>query len=368
MREVLCWVHGFEPYHMKETRTEIRTGAWRGEVYALQYEEDLVRRLIRLIDGRRIRSEILAALPPESRSSGEVVLDHLRAAGLIHTKSVPDNWPGPDAVHRFLLAFPVAGQIMEAIAGARVLLIGLGVFGSRIAAGLAQLGTGMVTLIDGQRITSEDRMMNMAYSMAREGVGRAAHLRRFLSRYSSLTGYQTTRFPSSRQRLRALVSQHDLVITAFDRPMGAISAAVNQACLETGVAWAQVVSDSLLVIVGPLFLPGETGCFHCWESELTAHMTKAQRRDYERFEAERLHTGHGGYVGTPGTADLAAGLLLSDIPFILSGSDSRLPGRYIAIDLPTQSMDLYEVHSRSRCPSCSLSRGEPRTNAASRRA
>jgi bacteriocin biosynthesis cyclodehydratase domain-containing protein len=66
------------------------------------------------------------------------------------------------------------------------------------------------------------------------------------------------------------------VVDAADRPAHDIERWVNAACFEHGVPYITMSHFPPFARVGPLYVPGETGCFNCQEH--------AYRRSYELYD------------------------------------------------------------------------------------
>jgi bacteriocin biosynthesis cyclodehydratase domain-containing protein len=67
-----------------------------------------------------------------------------------------------------------------------------------------------------------------------------------------------------------------LVVDAADRPAHDIERWVNAACFAHGVPYITMSHFPPFARVGPLYVPGETGCFNCQE--------RAYRRSYELYD------------------------------------------------------------------------------------
>ena len=66
------------------------------------------------------------------------------------------------------------------------------------------------------------------------------------------------------------------VVDAADRPTHDIERWVNAACFEHRVPYITMSHFPPYARVGPLYVPGETGCFNCQE--------RAYRRSYELYD------------------------------------------------------------------------------------
>jgi bacteriocin biosynthesis cyclodehydratase domain-containing protein len=122
----------------------------------------------------------------------------------------------------------------------------------------------------------------------------------------------------------------------------------NAAALAAGVAWLQVLPfDGLFAAIGPLYVPGETGCYACFR------MRRAANVDYgPEFAAL-------GEVGArlPAAASLEqtiAGLAATLALRWLAHRDQFLPGTWYALELSLQpALGVHVLYRVPRCPACS---------------
>lgn len=351
MDEALSWPAGFRPYVLEGGTVQIRAGQWRGDSFVLAGGGELLLRLIQAIDGHRTSAEVLAALPLSAREAGGQVLQSLMASGLLFSRLARKEIAAAPAVHEYMALFSADAHAQAA--GKRVLVIGAGALGSRVAVGLAELGVGALTIADDDPVTPADRQLCPAYLSARPGTRRAAYLARVLK--SVHQGLQSRRVPLRPMRtaaLTALLREHDFVICAEDRPVPWLWDALNRAALEAGTPWVMLTSDSLQAFVGPAFFPAQSGCSWCWEQLQTASMNRAEHQAYQALRQGAAADQRQPFIGTGGIADLVAGFLLADLPRLLTGRGGLVAGRYLTIDFVTLACCLHDCPRLPRCPAC----------------
>lgn len=358
MTESLTWLPGYEPYPLADGRLVLRAGLWRGDSFTIKGAGPLGAQLSRLLDGRRTEAEILAQLPPDQREAGQSLVAQLLAAGLIRSTPAPSAATAT-GLQTYLRATALDGAASEQLARTRLLVVGAGALGSRMAAGAAQLGLAAITLADDQRVTADDRLTNPHFARARVGANRAQYLGRLLQGlHPGLTVDSVVLHPDRPTALKALLAAHDFAIYAADRPVPATWDALNQAALESGTPWAILTTDGLQGFVGPTFFPGESACAACWEQGWTEDMTPVERRTALACRQLVQQPGRP-FVGHGGIADLLAGYLLVDLPRLLTRTGGLTAGRALTVDLLTLACDLHEVYRRPRCPACRLRREQP---------
>ena len=160
---------------------------------------------------------------------------------------------------------------------ARVLVLGVGGLGSWTALSLACCGVGELTLVDGDAVELSNLNRQVLYS--EDDIGRpkaavaASALRRFNPGTRVVPVVRTLGTPAE---IGEAVRGTSFVVDAADRPAHDIERWVNAACFEHGVPYITMSHFPPFARVGPMYVPGETGCFNCQE--------RAYRRTYELYD------------------------------------------------------------------------------------
>jgi bacteriocin biosynthesis cyclodehydratase domain-containing protein len=168
-------------------------------------------------------------------------------------------------------------QCQERLREAKVAVLGVGGLGSWSAWALACCGVGEMWLVDGDEVEISNLNRQILYSEADLGlpkVERAAErLRAF---YSDCRITATPRRLESQAEIAEFIAGSDFVIDAADWPAHDIERWCNAACFEAGIPYITMSHFPPVARVGPLYVPGETGCFTCQEI--------AYRREYPLFD------------------------------------------------------------------------------------
>jgi bacteriocin biosynthesis cyclodehydratase domain-containing protein len=160
---------------------------------------------------------------------------------------------------------------------AHVVVLGVGGLGTWSALSLACCGVGRLTLVDGDTVELSNLNRQVLYS--EDDIGRpkaavaAAAIERFNPGVSTAAVNRTLGTP---EEVAAAVRGSSFVVDAADRPAHDIERWVNAACFEQGVPYVTMSHFPPYARVGPLYVPGETGCFNCQE--------RAYRRSYELYD------------------------------------------------------------------------------------
>jgi bacteriocin biosynthesis cyclodehydratase domain-containing protein len=149
---------------------------------------------------------------------------------------------------------------------ARVLMLGLGGLGSWASYALACCGVGELGLLDGDLV--EESNFNRQILYREHDVGRPkvdAAVEALAAFDSSCRLTPVARRLDSVAAVREEVAGFDFVVNGADWPAHDIERWVNAACFEMGVPFITMSHSPPVARVGPLYVPGTTGCFACQE-------------------------------------------------------------------------------------------------------
>jgi bacteriocin biosynthesis cyclodehydratase domain-containing protein len=244
---------------------------------------DDARELVGRLDGGTPRAELAAEFGAEPVAE---LLELLSGEGLVEDASAYEVLTAAERgrYDRQLRYFAdVAPDGVSApdcqlrLRGARVVVLGVGGLGSWTAISLACCGVGELTLVDGDAVELSNLNRQVLYT--EDDIGRpkaavaAAALRRFNPGMRVVPVVRTLGAPAE---IGAAVRGSSFVVDAADRPAHDIERWVNAACFEERVPYITMSHFPPFARVGPLYVPGETGCFNCQE--------RAYRRSYELYD------------------------------------------------------------------------------------
>jgi bacteriocin biosynthesis cyclodehydratase domain-containing protein len=271
------------------------------------FEGRAVRRLLPallpLLDGTRSVDEIVQIVGPPVRRAVEQALALLDQHGLLTEVAAGRPADSERRSAEFLAAIDPAGRspaaLLAAIRAARVVVAGSG-----------------------------SLALEVASSLRRSGVGELEQL--------SLAGPNAELGP---------------IQLAVAAPAGEELPSLphwNEAALAAGIPWLQVLPfDGVFCTVGPLFVPGETGCFECFRIRRGANVDSG--RDFLALQDVP--------VRLPAAASLeqtVAGLAATLALRWLAHQDQFLPGTWYALEPAMQpALVTHVLYRVPRCPSCS---------------
>jgi bacteriocin biosynthesis cyclodehydratase domain-containing protein len=231
---------------------------------------------------------------------------------------------------------------------AKVAVLGVGGLGGSAALWLATIGVGEMWLIDGDRVEASNLNRQILFTEAEIGLLKVeAATARLRSFNSGMRITSTARRLESQAEIAEFIDGADVVIDAADWPAHDIERWCNSACFEAGIPYITMSHFPPIARVGPLYVPGQTGCFTCQET--------AYRRQYPLFDvAVEQRRAKASPAATLGPAcGLIGGQVALDIMHLLTGlaEPSTLGASHI-YDLRTMEVEREPVVAEPGCPVC----------------
>lgn len=243
---------------------------------------------------------------------------------------------------------PTPNECQRRLREAVVAVLGVGGLGGRVALELACTGVGELRLFDGDRVevSNLDRQIQFAES----DVGRrkvevtAARLRSFNSALKVRSTFGRIESP---EMLSGCIAGADLVVDAIDWPAYEVERWCNVACFEAGIPYIAMSQLPPLVRVGPLYVPGSTGCYSCQEIRY--------RREYPLYEVAidqlRGRESLAPSLGPP--CGVIGGIVAMEIVHHLTGlTRPATLGVGYTLDLRTLTVEREDVVPEPTCPVC----------------
>ncbi|MGA8747091.1 MAG: TOMM precursor leader peptide-binding protein [Solirubrobacterales bacterium] len=172
---------------------------------------------------------------------------------------------------------PTPSECQDRLREARIAVIGVGGLGGWAAWALACCGVGEIWLIDGDRVEVSNFNRQILYTEADIGRPKVKAAAERLSAFNSAMRIEATaKRLQSEAQVAEFIAGSDVVIDAADWPAHEIERWVNSACFAANIPYITMSHFPPVARVGPLFVPGVTGCFACQEA--------AFRRDYPLFD------------------------------------------------------------------------------------
>ncbi|MEV4708483.1 TOMM precursor leader peptide-binding protein [Actinoplanes sp. NPDC049316] len=142
------------------------------------------------------------------------------------------------------------------------------------------------------------------------------------------------------------------IVVAVSSPTDPGLAAFNAARLADGRGWTMVRPHGTVLLLGPHFLPGETGCWQCLRQRWTENEPVLSYLD-SLLPGPRPDPAR---ASIPATIAIAAGMLAAELPVLAAtGRSSRLTGRLVTFDTGTLTGEGHDLVRQPYCAAC----GEP---------
>jgi bacteriocin biosynthesis cyclodehydratase domain-containing protein len=311
------------------------------------------RRLLDALDGSHDRGEL------EERFGEAAVGDllaQLEELGLIEDAADDDLIP-TRVMDRFdrqiryfsdITAGPTPSQCQARLESARIVVLGVGGLGGWSAWSLACCGVGEMLLIDGDRVEESNLNRQTLYTEADIGRLKAETAAERLAAFNSSIRLETlSERMDGEEAIADAIEGYDVVIDAADWPAHDIEQWVNNACFAAEIPYVTMSHFPPIARVGPLYVPGKTGCFAC--------QVATYRRSYPMFdiaiEQRRAKPSPAATLG-PACA-LIGGQIGLDILHLLTGlAEPSTQGVGHIYDLRTMQVQREHVVPEPDCPVC----------------
>jgi len=345
-------------------RTTEQIDSPEGDVYLLRPSEENdvriegpsedERRLLAALDGERTLGQLREEFGAEAVDDA---VGQLREMGVVED-AADDERLAPGELPRFdrqLRYFSDIGseelppsECQRRLREAKVAVLGVGGLGGWAAWALACVGIGEMWLVDGDRVEESNLNRQILYTEADFGLLKVeAAARRLRAFNSAMRVTATARRLGGEAEIADFIDGADVVIDAADWPAHDIERWCNSACFEAGVPYITMSHFPPIARVGPLYVPGETGCFSCQEI--------AYRREYPLFDvAVEQRRALPSPAATLGPAcGLIGGQVGLEVLHLLTGlARPATQGVAHIYDLRTMELKKEPVVPEPECPVC----------------
>jgi bacteriocin biosynthesis cyclodehydratase domain-containing protein len=317
------------------------------------------RDLLAAVDGARTRSELTAEFGVQAVDD---LLAQFGTLGLLED-AADDDLLDPDVVARFdrqlryfsdISEGPSASECQERLEASRVAVLGVGGLGGWSALGLACCGVGELLLVDFDRVELTNLNRQVLYTEADIGEPKAsAAAERLRAFNSSMRVEERVQRIDCEAAVAEAIQGCDLVIASCDWPAHDIERWINAACFAAGTPFIAMSHFPPVARVGPLYVPGVTGCYACQEI--------GYRRSYPHFddvmEQQRGKTSSAGTLGP--ACELIGGQVSLDVMHLLTGlAQPSTLGKIHIYDLRTMAVEHESISPEPECSVCSGLQGD----------
>lgn len=236
---------------------------------------------------------------------------------------------------RHILLDDIGIEGQTRLLNAHALVIGAGGLGSPVALYLASAGVGQITLVDHDTVDATNLQRQVAHTLARVGMAKAASAREAMTAINTDPQITTVLQRADAALLDQLVPSAQVVLDCTDN--FATRHAINRACVRHGVP---LVSGAAIRFDGQLsvYHPGDPSspCYAC---------VFPQSDDMEEVRCATMGV-FAPLVGIIGSMQAAEALKL------LSGMGSQLVGRLLMLDGRQMAFTDIRMARQPGCPVC----------------
>jgi bacteriocin biosynthesis cyclodehydratase domain-containing protein len=313
-----------------------------------------LRELLAAIDGSRTRSELNEEFGAEQVESLIVQLGELH----LGEDAADDELIAPETRERFdrqlryfsdVAREQTPSECQGKLEGARIAVLGVGGLGGWSALALACCGVGEMLVVDFDTVEISNLNRQVLYGEGDIGRPKAKlAAARLSSFYPAMRLEVLEERLDSEEAVAAAIDGYDLVVNAVDWPAHDIELWVNSACFASGIPYIAMSHYPPIARVGPLYVPGETGCYSCQEIDY--------KRSHPLYDAvvdqQRAKPSPAATLG--GACALISGQVSLDVMHYLTGlAKPSTFGASLLFDLRTMEVTREPVVQEEECDVCS---------------
>lgn len=304
-------------------------------------------------------SELTSALPHYEPAGLLSALDRFSQLGVLRRHTQPDSDATAHSSAPWFAFLDRSGipesTARKSLAALSIGIVGLEAHGAHLALLLGHCGLGTLHLIDPYPCRTEHFGWSPALVPAAQSSSRADAVAAAVARTAPSTMVEvhgTSELTSS--DVEAIGACCTMLVACMDRGFSAAHHWVNQTGLSRNIPtiYSDLSGDE--AVIGPLVVPGRTGCFMCYRMrrlacELDYDAAMGFERHLDALKSPALHQ----RALLPMLPSMAANLLgLEILKFFLLPDVSDLAGRIIELDALGPKLEGHAFIERFDCPAC----------------
>jgi bacteriocin biosynthesis cyclodehydratase domain-containing protein len=304
-----------------------------------------------LTEGPLCVSSLLSRVPESRRDEAIELIDGLLMRGML-------TYADRDPVEQYL-RYTFEGE--PSLGKRTVSLIGAGPIGARIAHSLLQHGIERLVLVDDREV---DELWNAYLPLGSTPSNQHSRadekVKAWLLETQDPARAQCIERGLKPEGIEIAVQESSFVVLALEQPNLRLAHLVNRLCLREHRPWILAGIDGNFGLVGPLFIPGYTGCYNDY---LTLAKAATQSSAIARKHQQYLLRRSAGkfFPGLPCYAEIVAGhATLACVHFLLRDA-SFATSRIMMIDFDHMVIDIEDVLKLPRCAVCGVEKNCYRT-------
>ena len=238
-------------------------------------------------------------------------------------------------------------ELQRRLGTARVAVVGCGGLGTWTIAALAGAGVRHLRIVDDDAVELSNLNRQLLYTPSQVGVAKTAATASWLRAYDDHVEIEALECridgPATAD---AVVRGMDALVLTADSPPYQLARWINAACLHHAVPFIAAGQLPPLLKIGPLYVPGRTGCFTCHERALRHGSV-----DYDAYVSHVRSTPVRGATLGPASGIVGA-MIAMELVHLLVGVTPATMGAALLVDLRTMEVRRDPVTRDDTCPVC----------------
>ncbi len=234
-------------------------------------------------------------------------------------------------------------------------VVGTRYLGGRIAQELANLRVGQLILQD-DRTMDGHTVDRLQFPAGADTIAPGKPYTEGMKEQLGTHGYDTVRVVDAsiydKESLQEVFSNAHFVVVAEEFFSSRLLHTVNTVALDTGKPWLSAFVDGSEACVGPIYVPGETCCYNCFEVQCEAALPVRYENYFGYKELVNTNGMTGAPFSVPAHLSTASGFAVSALLTFLGYGRSYLVGRALRLNFEKPYVDYEEVLWLPRCPAC----------------
>jgi bacteriocin biosynthesis cyclodehydratase domain-containing protein len=245
------------------------------------------------------------------------------------------------------------------LAASTIGILGAGSLGSRIALEVASLRPNQILVQDDNEL-KEPSIDNRYFPLSPTVIAAEKPCVNAVKEHLEQANYQAV-VPINasvwdKAKVQTLFEQADFVIVALDHFSSKTLHTANQAALVSQKPWLSLWNDGAEGHIGPIYIPGQTGCYADMEAQQEA-AARSIRNEYliykEALDDEQFQHLH---LTLPPYAQIAAGFAIMGFVHFMATGRSFLVEHCLRMDFANPGWDFQKALKLPRCPACDADR------------
>lgn len=227
---------------------------------------EFVSKICPLLNGEHNEQDICSALPNYTDDSIKTLLQLLLKNGLIESVTTEQDFTPPWPSHeRFLQAWQHSDkQSTESLKNAKVLVIGLEPWATKMVDELANAGVGHIHILDNETLNTDDVLCHRPLQNKNIGKPRAKILQNILKKQSPWCQISFGNIElNDNQQLELESQQWDLAIVTLSKEAQFWLHKASEFIEQNNILSLYGCIDGLESWLGPVVTPGKSACWNC---------------------------------------------------------------------------------------------------------